>query len=70
MIAKLIVHGRDREEALLRMQRALQECVVEGVHSTVPFHLEVLAHLDFRAGRYDTGFLDRYQAAKDVSESP
>jgi acetyl-CoA carboxylase biotin carboxylase subunit len=67
MIAKLIAHGRDREEALIRMQRALHECAIEGVASTVPFHIEVLAHLDFRAGRYDTGFLDRYQAAKAVA---
>lgn len=66
MVAKLIVHGRDREEALLRMQRALHESMVEGVDTTIPFHLEVFAHLDFRAGNYDTGFLDRYQAAREA----
>ncbi|MBD3162250.1 MAG: acetyl-CoA carboxylase biotin carboxylase subunit [Candidatus Eisenbacteria bacterium] len=66
MVAKLIVHGRDRDEALHRMQRALQEARVDGVATTIPFHLEVFSHLDFRGGRYDTGFLDRYQAAREV----
>jgi acetyl-CoA carboxylase biotin carboxylase subunit len=66
MVAKLIVHGRDREEALTRMQRALHESIVEGISTTIPFHLEVFQHLDFRAGKYDTGFLDRYQAARET----
>jgi acetyl-CoA carboxylase, biotin carboxylase subunit len=67
MVAKLIVHGSDREEALARMARALAECVVEGIDTTVPFHREVLTHPDFRAGRYDTGFLERYLAEKEVA---
>ena len=65
MVAKLIVHGSDRAEALARMERALAECLVEGIDTTIPFHREVLAHPDFRTGRYDTGFLERYLAEKE-----
>ncbi len=67
MVGKLIAHGRDREEALARMGRALAEARVEGIDTTIPFHREVLANPDFRAGRYDTGFLDRYQAERDTA---
>jgi acetyl-CoA carboxylase biotin carboxylase subunit len=69
MVAKLIVHGADRDEAIARMERALFEARIEGVETTVGFHREVLAHPDFRAGRYDTGFLERYQAAKEASQA-
>ncbi|MBM3285979.1 MAG: acetyl-CoA carboxylase biotin carboxylase subunit [Candidatus Eisenbacteria bacterium] len=62
LVAKLIAFGADRDEALARMERALAEARIEGVHTTVPFHRQVLAHPDFRAGRYDTSFLDRIQA--------
>ena len=65
MVAKLIVHGADREEALARMRRALGECLVDGIDTTIPFHREVLADPDFRAGRYDTGFLERYLVEKE-----
>ncbi len=57
MIAKLIVWGRDRDEAIRRSLRALLEYRVRGIHTTIPFFREVLADPDFRAGRYDTGFL-------------
>jgi acetyl-CoA carboxylase, biotin carboxylase subunit len=65
MVAKLIVHGADRAEALARMERALYESRVDGVETTIPFHREVLAHPDFRAGHFDTGFLERYLAEKE-----
>jgi acetyl-CoA carboxylase biotin carboxylase subunit len=58
MIAKLIVRARTREEAVLRMRRCLDEFVVEGVPTTVPFHQEIFQHPDFIAGRYDNTFLD------------
>lgn len=59
LLAKVIAHGRDRQEALFRMERCLQEFVVEGVKTTIPFHLEVLRHPEFRAGEARTGFLER-----------
>ncbi len=61
MVAKLIVHGRDRAEALARMEGALQEFIIEGIKTTIPFHRQLLAHPDFRAGNFDTNFLERFE---------
>ena len=58
MIAKLVAHGRDREEALARMQRALEEFVIEGVKTTIPLHQRILATMKFRKGDYGTDFLE------------
>jgi acetyl-CoA carboxylase biotin carboxylase subunit len=52
LIAKIVVHGRDRAEAVARMHRALSETVVEGVKTTIPFHLKVLADPTFLAGEF------------------
>ena len=57
MIAKLIVHGRDRNEAIARMKRSLDECVIEGVHTTIPFHIKVMNHPNFIAGDVNTFFI-------------
>jgi len=57
LLAKLICWGRDRDEALRRMMRALSEMQVEGVKTTVPFHLQLLAHERFRAGDVNTRFV-------------
>lgn len=59
MIAKLIAWGKTRNEAIVRMQRALAEFAVEGVATTIPFHLQVLAHERFVAGDVTTKFLDQ-----------
>ncbi|MGO4888529.1 acetyl-CoA carboxylase biotin carboxylase subunit [Anaerobacillus sp. MEB173] len=59
MIAKLIVHGKDRDEAIARMKRALSEFVVEGIDTTIPFHLRLLENEDFVAGNFDTKFLEK-----------
>jgi acetyl-CoA carboxylase, biotin carboxylase subunit len=59
LLAKLIVHGKDREEALARMRVALASFILEGVHTTIPFLLEVLEHPDFMTGEIDTKFLER-----------
>ncbi len=59
MIAKLIVHDLDRPRAIARMKRALHEFVVEGVKTTIPFHLEVMDDAEFRTGRVATDFLER-----------
>lgn len=61
MIAKLIVHASTREKAINKMQRALSEFVVEGIHTTIPFHQQLLHHPDFRAGRFDTRFLETFE---------
>jgi acetyl-CoA carboxylase, biotin carboxylase subunit len=62
LIAKLIVHGRDREEAIARMQRALGMFIVEGIFTTIPLHQRILADPDFQAGNFDTKFMERFLA--------
>ena len=60
LIAKLIVHGRDREEALARGRRALELFIVEGVKTTIPLHLRLLDDPDVRHGRFSTKWLERW----------
>ena len=60
MVAKLIVHADTREEAVARMKRALGEFIIEGVHTTVPFHLNLMDHEVFKSGDFDTKFLEKY----------
>jgi biotin carboxylase len=60
LIAKLIAHGRDREEAMARMRRALSELTITGIDTTIPFHREILDQADFRAGRVDTHFIEKH----------
>ncbi|CAM3800150.1 acetyl-CoA carboxylase biotin carboxylase subunit [Mesobacillus zeae] len=60
MIAKVITYGSSREEAISRMKRALAEFVVEGVHTTIPFHLKLLSHEKFVEGNFNTKFLEIY----------
>jgi len=62
LIAKLIVRGKDRDEAVSRMTRALEMFIVEGVHTTIPLHRKILADPDFRTGNFDTGFIERFLA--------
>lgn len=62
LLAKIIVHGRDRTEAIARMVRALEESVFEGLPTSIPFHLAVLAHSEFRDGRATTSFLEEHGA--------
>ncbi|GBF11034.1 acetyl-CoA carboxylase biotin carboxylase subunit [Tepidibacillus sp. HK-1] len=64
MIAKLIVWGRDRDEAISRMKRALDEFTVEGVKTTIPFHLKLLNHELFIKGDFDTKFLEKHPIHK------
>ena len=64
MIAKLIVWGDTRKDALARMKRALREFVIEGVKTTIPFHLQILQNKDFLSGAYTTGFIAKMQPAK------
>ncbi|MEW6163077.1 MAG: acetyl-CoA carboxylase biotin carboxylase subunit [Nitrospirota bacterium] len=59
LIAKLIVHGRDREESIARMKRALDEFIIEGVKTTIPFHKKVLNNPDFIKGDFNTMFVEK-----------
>lgn len=59
MIAKLIVWGQDRDEAIRRMRRALQEYVIEGIKTTIPFHLRILDNAFFQRGDFYTNFIQR-----------
>ncbi|HSB44048.1 MAG TPA: acetyl-CoA carboxylase biotin carboxylase subunit [Nitrospira sp.] len=60
MIAKLITHGRDRQESMARMRRALDEFVIEGIKTTIPLHKRILNDPDFQKGHVSTTFLDRF----------
>jgi acetyl-CoA carboxylase, biotin carboxylase subunit len=62
LIAKLVVRGRDRAEAISRMSRALDMFVVEGIHTSIPLHKKIMADPDFRAGNFDTKFMERFLA--------
>lgn len=64
MIAKLIVRAQTRAEAITKMERALDEFIVEGVKTTVPFHQKLMKNKDFRAGNFHTGFLNNRDIAK------
>ncbi|EUJ40643.1 acetyl-CoA carboxylase biotin carboxylase subunit [Brochothrix campestris] len=65
MIAKLIVHGATREEAIARMKRALAEFSIEGVKTTIPFHQRVLKHEKFIDADFNTKFLETYDVMND-----
>ena len=58
MIAKLIVSGQSREEVITRMKRALQEFVIEGIKTTIPFHIKLMDNPTFRSGKFTTKFLE------------
>jgi acetyl-CoA carboxylase biotin carboxylase subunit len=60
LIAKLVTHGRDRDEAIARMSRALEMFIVEGIHTTIPLHRRIMENPDFRAGEFDTKFMERF----------
>jgi acetyl-CoA carboxylase, biotin carboxylase subunit len=60
MIAKIIVHGRDRQEAIARMRRTLEMTTIEGIKTTIPLHLRILQDPDFIAGHLDTSFMERF----------
>ncbi|MBW8894355.1 MAG: acetyl/propionyl-CoA carboxylase subunit alpha, partial [Burkholderiales bacterium] len=62
MIAKLIVHGKDRAEAIAKMREALNGFVIRGVSSNIPFQAALLAHPDFATGNFNTGFIAQQYA--------
>lgn len=65
MVAKLITIAQTREEAVKTMERALSEFVIEGIHTTIPFHIQLMQNEDFRKGKYTTKFMDTFVLKKD-----
>jgi acetyl-CoA carboxylase biotin carboxylase subunit len=62
MIGKLIVHGRDRDECIRRLRRALDEFVVDGIKTTLPLFQDLLQNEDILNGNYDIHWLEKYLA--------
>lgn len=61
MIAKLIVSAQTREEAIVKMERALSEFVIEGIYTTIPFHQQLMKNKDFREGNFTTAFMNTFE---------
>ncbi len=68
LIAKLITHGCDRAEAIAKMERALSQFVVQGVETSITLHQEIFEQANFREGEFDTGFMERFLAARVEAE--
>jgi acetyl-CoA carboxylase biotin carboxylase subunit len=69
LIAKLIVHHRSRQMAIVRMQRALEAMIVEGIETSVPLHQRILGDSDFQAGDFTTRFMDRFTASDNKART-
>jgi acetyl-CoA carboxylase, biotin carboxylase subunit len=67
LIAKIIVHGRDRQESIARMRRVLDMTVIEGIKTSLPLHQKILADADFQAGRLSTSFMERFMPKQKKS---
>ena len=61
MIAKLITVAQTREEAIQKMERALDEFIIEGIKTTIPFHKQLMKNEDFRKGNYTTKFMEDFK---------
>ena len=68
MIAKIICRAQTREEALTKMSRALDEFIVEGIKTTIPFHKKLMKDENFRSGNFNTGFIDTFDLGEEPSE--
>ena len=68
LIAKLIAYGVDRAESIARMERALGQFIVRGIETSIPLHQEIFQDEGFRAGEFDTGFMERFLAARAEAE--
>jgi len=66
MVGKLIVWGRDRNKAINIMKRALNEFEVEGIRTTIPFHIKMMENEDFISNNYDTKYLENYKSLDDI----
>ena len=68
MIAKLITTAQTREEAISKMRRALDEFVIEGIKTTIPFHRQLMDHPDFIEGNFTTAFMDSFEMSEIEEE--
>jgi len=64
LIAKLITHGRDRAEAIAKMERALSQFIVQGIETSIPLHQAIFQDAGFRAGKFDTKFMEEFLASR------
>ena len=65
MLAKIIVHGVTRNEAIAKMKRALEELVIDGVDTNIEFVYNIITNLDFIRGKYDTSFIEEKNMKKE-----
>jgi acetyl-CoA carboxylase, biotin carboxylase subunit len=70
LIAKLIVHGKNRAEAMARMSRALEMFVIEGIYTTIPLHRRIFADAEFQEGRFDTKYMERFFEREKALREP
>ncbi len=68
MIAKLITTAQTREEAINKMKRALDEFVIEGIKTTIPFHRQLMEHPDYLAGNYTTKFMEDFEMKEEIED--
>ena len=68
MIAKLIVHGKTRNAALMRLRRALEEFVIEGVNTTIPLHQDIISQAEYIDGQYNIHWLEQFIEKKKASK--
>ena len=68
LLAKVICRAKSREECIVKMTRALHEFIIEGVKTTIPFHLALMENEEFRSGKYDTGLLERFDYVGAIKE--
>jgi len=68
MIGKLIVHAKNRDRAINRMQRALEETIIEGVKTTIPYHQKIMENKNFKSGVFDTSFLENFTFISNKKE--
>ena len=60
MIGKIIVHAKNRERAIIRMQRALEETIIDGPKTTIPYQMAIMKNDKFKSGDFDTSFLETF----------
>jgi acetyl-CoA carboxylase biotin carboxylase subunit len=68
LLAKVICRAKTREETIVKMKRAMQEFIIEGVKTTIPFHIALMDNEAFRKGQYDTGLLERFDYVSAMKE--
>ncbi len=68
LLAKVICRAKSREECIVKMKRSLEEFIIEGVKTTIPFHIVLMDNEEFRTGKYDTGLLERFDYVSAIKE--